>query len=63
MGNRAARRAWTSRVMSDANLTDLDKRLALSIADMDRRGFTFCQIDGGFFFQPEPQYAASLAAA
>ncbi|MCP3400247.1 hypothetical protein [Bradyrhizobium sp. CCGB20] len=60
MGNRAKRRAWASRVLSDAHLTDLDKKLALSIADMDRRGFTFCQMDGEFFFQPKPQYAASL---
>lgn len=63
MGNRAARRAWASRVQSDAHLTDMDKTLAMTIADMDRRGFSLCRMGDDFFFQPKPQYAISLAAA
>lgn len=59
MGNKAKRRAWVHHVLSDAHLTDLDKKLAMKIAAMDRRGFTFCEMDGEFFFQPKPQYAAS----
>jgi hypothetical protein len=60
MGNRAKRRAWTYRVLSDERLTDLDKQLAMKVAAMDRRGFALCELDGEFFFQPKPQYAASL---
>lgn len=60
VGNRAKRRAWAHHVLSDARLSDLDKQLAMQIAAMDRRGFTFCELDGEFFFQPKPQYAASL---
>jgi hypothetical protein len=60
MGNRAKRRAWARRVASDPRLTDFHRHLALTIAEMDRRGFTFCELDGELFFEPKPQYAASL---
>ena len=63
MGNRAKRRAWACRVMSDPRMTDINRQLALTIADMDRRGFVFCEMDGELFFQPKEQYAAANAAA
>jgi hypothetical protein len=61
MGNRAKRRAWSLRVLSDPRLTELDKSLAMTVAHMDRKGFTFCEMDGEFFFRPKDQYAASAA--
>lgn len=61
MGNRAKRRAWAYRVVSDPGLTDLDKKLALTVARMDRRGFSLCEMNGEFFFRPKEQYAASVA--
>ncbi|MET4371466.1 uncharacterized protein YbaA (DUF1428 family) [Bradyrhizobium sp. LB1.3] len=60
MGNRAKRRAWVHRVMSDPRLTESHRRLALTVAEMDRRGFTFCELDGELFFEPKEHYAASL---
>ncbi|EIG56239.1 hypothetical protein [Bradyrhizobium sp. WSM1253] len=60
MGNRAARRAWAHRVMSDPRMSDIHRQVALTVADMDRRGFVFCELDGDLFFEPKPQYAASL---
>jgi hypothetical protein len=63
MGNRAKRRAWAHRVMSDSRMTDLHRNLALTIAEMDRRGFVFCELDGELFFQPKQRYAAANAAA
>jgi hypothetical protein len=63
MGNKAKRRAWAHRVMSDPRLTDFHRQLALTIADMDRRGFTFCEMGGEVFFQPKEQYAAANTAA
>jgi hypothetical protein len=63
MGNRAKRRVWAYRVMTDPRMTDFHRQLALTIADMDRRGFTFCELDGEHFFEPKPQYAAANTAA
>lgn len=63
MGNRAKRRAWAHRVMSDPRLTDFHRQLAMTVADMDRRGFVFCELDGEFFFQPKNQYATANAGA
>ena len=63
MGNRAKRRAWASRVLSDAHLTDFDRQLTLAVAGIDGRGIVFCQMDGEFFIESRPHYAASLAAA
>jgi hypothetical protein len=60
MGNRARRRAWEHRVISDLRLTDCHRQLAMTVADMDRRGFDFYEMDGALFFRPKPQYAASL---
>src|SRR4051794_10941894 len=37
VGNRAKRRAWIHRVMSDPRLTENHRRLALTVAEMDRR--------------------------
>ena len=62
MGNRANRRAWMARVQSDPRLSDLDRQVALAVAEMDRRGFTLCQDHGEFFFQPKREWTASLAA-
>jgi hypothetical protein len=61
MGNRAKRRAWAHRVMSDPRLSDIHRHLALTIAEMDRRGFVLCELDGELFFEPTERYAASLA--
>ncbi|MET4804607.1 hypothetical protein [Bradyrhizobium sp. LB11.1] len=44
-------------------MTDTHRQLALTIADMDRRGFTFCELDGELFFEPKQQYAAANTAA
>jgi hypothetical protein len=63
MGNRARRRAWAHRQLSNTRLTEFDRQLALAVAGIDRRGIVFCQMDGEFFFEPRPQYAATLAAA
>jgi len=63
MGNRAKRRAWAARVMSDPRLNELDKRVALAIAEADRRGFTLCEQDGDFYFEPKDQYVAAKLAA
>lgn len=63
MGNRAKRRAWVHRVMSDPRLTDFHRQLALTMADMDRRGFVFCELGDELFFEPKPQYAAANTAA
>jgi hypothetical protein len=63
MGNRAKRRAWAHHVLSDPRMTDLHRNLALTIAEMDRRGFVFCELDGELFFQPKQRYAAANAAA
>ena len=41
MGNRARRRAWAHRVMSDPRLTEFDKMLAMTVADMDPKGLHF----------------------
>ncbi|WP_354049532.1 hypothetical protein [Bradyrhizobium sp. LB12.1] len=46
--------------MSDPRLTESHRRLALTVAEMDRRGFTFCELDGELFFEPKEHYAASL---
>ena len=59
MGNKAKRRAWVHRVMSDPRLTEFDRSLAMTVAHMDQKGFTFCEMDGEFFFEPKQQYAAS----
>jgi uncharacterized protein YbaA (DUF1428 family) len=61
MGNKAKRRAWAHRVMSDPRLSDFHRQLALTTAEMDRRGFVLCEMDGELVFEPKPQYAASLA--
>ncbi|MET4296496.1 hypothetical protein ABIB06_007745 [Bradyrhizobium sp. LB8.2] len=61
MGNRAKRRVWIHRVMSDPRLTDMHRQLALTTAEMDRRGFILCELDGELLFEPKPQYAASRA--
>jgi hypothetical protein len=63
MGNRARRRAWAHRVMSDPRLTDFHRQLALTTAEMDRRGFVLCELDGELFFEPTQRYAAANAAA
>ena len=63
MGNRAARRACEYRVMSDSRLTGFHRQLALTIADMGRRGFVFCELDGELFFKPKEKYAAANTAA
>ena len=60
MGNKAKRRAWAHRVLSDPRMTDFHRQLALKVAEMERRGFNFYERDGEIFFQPKPQYAASL---
>jgi uncharacterized protein YbaA (DUF1428 family) len=60
MGNKARRRAWVHRVMQDPRMTDLHRQLALTMVEMDRRGFVLCELDGELFFEPKPQYAASL---
>ncbi|MET4722040.1 uncharacterized protein YbaA (DUF1428 family) [Bradyrhizobium japonicum] len=60
MGNRAKRRAWACRVMSDPRMTEFHRQFAMTIADMDRRGFTLCELDGELFFEPKQQYAASF---
>jgi hypothetical protein len=48
--------------MADAQFTDLDKVLALQIAEMDRRGFVLCEYQGEFFFRPKDQYLSKRAA-
>jgi hypothetical protein len=48
--------------MADDRFTDLDKALALQIAEMDRRGFTLCEHHGEFFFRPKEQYVGRRAA-
>jgi hypothetical protein len=63
MGNRAKRRAWARRVASDPRLTDFHRRLAMTIAEMDRRGFVFCELNGELFFQPKERYAAANTRA
>lgn len=60
MGNKAKRRAWAHRVMSDPRLTDFHRQHALTIAEMDRRGFVYCEMDGEPYFEPNDRYAASL---
>jgi len=60
MGNKAKRRAWINRAMSDPRMTDFHRHLAMTIAEMDRRGFNFYELCGEIFFEPKPQYAASL---
>jgi hypothetical protein len=60
MGNRARRRVWAHRVTSDSRLTDFHRHLAMTVADMDRRGFDFYELGGELFFKPKPQYAASF---
>ena len=61
MGNKAKRRAWVHRVLQDPRLSDFHRHLALTMAEMDRRGFVMCELDGEVFFEPKPQYAASIA--
>jgi hypothetical protein len=63
VGNKAKRRAWAHHVLSDPRMTDIHRHLALTIAEMDRRGFVFCELDGELFFQPKERYAAANAAA
>lgn len=63
MGNRAKRRAWAHRVLSDPRMTDFHRQLAITIADMDRRGFVICEMNGELFFRPKEQYAAANNAA
>jgi hypothetical protein len=46
--------------MSDPRMTDFHRQLAMTIADMDRKGFNFYELAGEIFFEPKPQYAASL---
>jgi hypothetical protein len=48
--------------MADDRFTDLDKALALHVAEMDRRGFTLCEQHGEFFFRPKDQYRSKRAA-
>jgi hypothetical protein len=62
MGNRAKRRAWAAQVRSDPRLSELDRQVALAVADMDRKGFTLCEKGGEFFFAPKDQWLAKLAA-
>jgi hypothetical protein len=47
--------------MSDPRLSDFHRQLALTTAEMDRRGFVLCELDGELFFEPTERYAASLA--
>jgi hypothetical protein len=63
MGNRAKRRVWMHRVMSDPRLTDFHRQLALTMAFMDRKGFVICELDGEYYFEPKPQYALANASA
>lgn len=62
MGNRARRRAWASRVCADPRLSETDRQVALTIAEVDRRGFTLCEQDGEFYLERKTQWQARLAA-
>ncbi len=62
MGNRARRRVWAQQVNCDPRLNEPDRRAALAVAEMDRKGFTLCEIDGDFFFVPKDQWRLARAA-
>lgn len=62
MGNRAGRRAWLARINADPRSSELHKRLALAIAEMDKRGFVLCEREEDYYFEPKDQYAAAKTA-
>ncbi|REF89608.1 hypothetical protein DES32_0835 [Methylovirgula ligni] len=62
MGNRSRRRAWEISVLADPRLNETDKRVALAVAEMDRRGFVLCERDDDFYFERKDQWQAKLAA-
>jgi hypothetical protein len=57
---REKRRAWERRVAADPQVSHLDRQLTLAVAGTDRRGIVFRQINGEFFFESSPRYAARL---
>jgi hypothetical protein len=63
MGNRAKRRAWEISVLTDPRLNEIDRRVALAVAEADRRGFVLCEKDGDFYFEPNDRYVAAKMAA
>lgn len=65
MGNKARRRAWAALVRSDPRLNETDKRVALAVAEADRRGFRFLAHEDRdeFWFEPNEFYAAAKLAA
>ncbi|MEJ0051570.1 MAG: hypothetical protein WDN02_10245 [Methylovirgula sp.] len=62
MGNRARRRVWEISVLADPRLNETDRRVALAVAEADRRGFVLCEQNGEFFFAAKDQYVAAKAA-
>ncbi len=63
MGNRVKRRAWEAKVRTDPRLSELDRQVAFAVAEADRRGFTLCEQDGQFYFEPKNEYVAAKMAA
>ncbi len=63
MGNKAKRRAWAAQVNSDPRLSEFDRQVAFAVAEADRRGFTLCEKDGEFYFEPKDEYVAAKMAA
>ena len=63
MGNRARRRAWKSTVRNDPRLSELDRQVAFAVAEADKRGFTLCEMEGDFYFEPKAEYVAAKMAA
>ncbi len=63
MGNRARRRVWEISVLADPRFNETDRRVALAVAEADRRGFVLCEKDGDYFFEPSDRYVAAKMAA
>jgi hypothetical protein len=55
--------AWEISVLTDPRLNETDRRVALAVAEADRRGFVLCEKDGDYFFEPNDQYVAAKMAA